>query len=174
MKKEYHIQITETINSNRFFGSLFENGDMEYISQVSHPQDRHLKLKQQVDFYKIYNPEDGRLMCVINLNYMFPIHKSLLIDLEYKNIENYRTFTSDIAKSKYIDLLNIEIKAINRLPIITSAIKIYENKYRYPNDRVSQRCFDFKRLEQACIEYKALKEKMEAQEQAAIGKEEKI
>lgn len=151
-----------------FFGSLFEVSDMVYVSQISHPQDRHLKLKQNIDFYKIYHPEDGRLISVINLNYMFPIHKSLITNLQYKNIDNHRTFTSDEAKSKYIDLLNIELKVINKLPIIESAKKIYNNKYKYPDDKVSKRCFDFKMLEQACLEYQIIEKTLK---EAIVTKE---
>ena len=154
-----------------FFGSLFEINDMVYVTQISHSQDRHIKLKQNIDFYKIYHPDDGRLISVINLNYMFPIHKSLLIDLKYKDIDKHRTFISDKAKSKYIDLLNIELKIINELPITENAIKIYDNKYKYPDNNVSKRSFDFKKLEQACLEYQVLEEINEAQEQVASDKE---
>jgi protein AbiQ len=153
-----------------FFGSLFEINDMVYVTQISHPQDRHIKLKQNIDFYKIYHPDDGRLISVINLNYMFPIYKSLLIDIKYKDIHKHRTFINDEAKSKYIDLLNTELKIINELPIAENAVKIYDNKYKYPDDKVAKRSFDFKKLEQACIKYQALKEIADSQEQAASGK----
>ena len=40
---------------------------MCYITQVSHAQPRHDKLKQQKDFYKIFDPKNpARLMAVIN------------------------------------------------------------------------------------------------------------
>ena len=35
-----------------FFGILFETDNLYYVTQVSHPQKRHKKLKQQKDFYK--------------------------------------------------------------------------------------------------------------------------
>ena len=136
-----------------FFGSLFELDDIVYISQVSHPQGRHKTMTQQLDFYKIYHPDDGRLIAVVNLNYMFPIHKSLLVDLQYKDIEKYRTFRNDTEKSKYIDLLTNELRQINQLPLIKNSQKIYAIKYNYPNADVSLRSFDFKKLEQGCNEY---------------------
>lgn len=157
-----------------FFGSLFEIDDMVYVSQISHPQDKHLKMKQNIDFYKIYHPDDGRLISVVNLNYMFPIHKSLLIDLEYKEIDKHRAFVSDEAKSKYIDLLNIELKIINELPIIENATKLYNNKYTYPDNKVSKRCFDFKQLEKACLKYMVLKEQTKSQEQVAAVEQKEL
>jgi protein AbiQ len=136
-----------------FFGSLFEIDEMVYISQVSHPQDRHRTMTQQLDFYKIYHPDDNRLIAVVNLNYMFPIHKSLLINLQYKNIDQYRTFKSIEEKSKYIDLLSNELKQINNLPLITNSKRIYLLKYEHPDAKVSLRSFDFKKLEQGCNEF---------------------
>ena len=41
-----------------FFGNLFEKDDLCYITQISHAQERHRKLRQQKDFYKIYDPKD--------------------------------------------------------------------------------------------------------------------
>lgn len=60
-----------------FFGILFEKNNLYYITQISHAQSRHKNMKQQKDFYKIYDPAiSNRLIAVINLNYMFPIPKS--------------------------------------------------------------------------------------------------
>lgn len=58
------------------------------------------------------NPD--RLVAVINLNYMFPIHKSLIKNLEYKDIEKHRTFKTPKEKSQYIDLLTKELAQINK------------------------------------------------------------
>ena len=157
LRNEYEPRIPfSDYGSNKykpFFGSLFEFNNIVYVTQISHPQKRHIKLKQNIDFYKIYHPNDGRLIAIINLNYMLPIHKSLLTNLEYKNIENYRTFINEEEKSKYIDLLRLEIKKINELPISKNAVKIYNIKCDYPDNNVAKRCFDFKRLENACQLY---------------------
>jgi protein AbiQ len=135
-----------------FFGSLFEIGDLVYITQVSHPQKRHTYLKEDVDFIKLY--DNKRLVAVVNLNYMFPVHKNKLIEIEYGKIENFRIFDSELSKSGYITLLKKEMKQITSKQVNTKAIDLYKRKYDYPNDRVSQRCIDFKKLEQKCIEYK--------------------
>lgn len=136
-----------------FFSPLFEVNDLVYITQISHPQKRHNDIKQNIDFYKIYNPSDNRLLAVINLNYMFPIHKSLMFDLRYKEIERYRTFKNEEEKSKYIDLLRIELNIINKLPLQKNALKIYDMKYEYPDNYISKRSFDFKKLEEGCLKY---------------------
>ena len=141
-----------------FFGILFEQGELLYVTQISHPQSRHKTLKNSLDFKKIFVPDKDsskadRLIAVVNLNYMFPIHKSLVNDLEYKDIEKYRTFLSLQEKSKYIDLLRTELNIINSLKLEDAAKKIYYLKQTNPENRVAQRCFDFLKLEEYALKY---------------------
>lgn len=138
-----------------FFGVLFEENGLYYITQVSHPQKRHIKMKQQKDFYKLYDPNiKNRLIAVVNLNYMFPIPKNCTYEFKKKDIHLYRTFESEQQKSKYINLLNTELKIINTMKLDEKAIGIYNLKYQDPLDRVSKRCLDFKQLENAAKLYK--------------------
>ena len=132
-----------------FFGILFETDNLYYVTQVSHPQKRYKKLKQQKDFYKIYDPTDSkRFIAVVNLNYMFPIPKECTSKFMKKEIDTYRTFDSDEAKTQYIRLLNKELKAINKMDLGTKALELYELKYSEPNSTISKRCIDFKRIEE--------------------------
>ncbi len=87
-----------------FFGALFEVDDLIYVTQVSHPQTRHLTMHNALDFHKIYLPNDSlsstdRLAAVVNLNYMFPLPKTMLKFLDYSAIEQHRTFSSLSEKS---------------------------------------------------------------------------
>lgn len=155
-KVEHRIPKTD-YGSDRykpFFGILFEIGDLYYITQVSHPQKRHKDLKQQKDFYKIFDPKNSdRLIAVINLNYMFPIPKEQTAPFVKKNIDTYRTFKSEKEKSKYIDLLDTELSVINTMDIGNKAKALYELKYNKPDNAVSKRCIDFKEIEQLAIKY---------------------
>lgn len=138
-----------------FFGVLFEVDDLYYVTQVSHPQPRHQKMKQQKDFFKLFHPKRiDNLIAVVNLNYMFPIPKQYTNDFEYKNIDLYRTFSSETEKSRYINLLNLELRAINSLNLGTKAKDLYDWKYANPNDTVSKRCIDFKNIENLAKLYK--------------------
>ena len=155
--REYENRIPRTDYGGRykpFFGVLFERDNLLYITQVSHPQERHKKLKQQRDFYKIYDPKDeSRLIAVINLNYMFPIPKSEVYPFNKADIDSYRTFKDEMEKNKYIRLLDLELKQINTLNLSGNAVKVYENKYTYPNSMLAKRCLDFKMLETYAKQY---------------------
>lgn len=138
-----------------FFGVLFETNDLYYITQVSHPQPRHNGMKQQKDFYKVYDPKQpSRLIAVINLNYMFPIPKTETSPFEKSKIHTYRTFATERDKSRYIDLLDMELSAINSMDIGTKASELYAFKYKYPKHAVSKRCIDFKNMEKLALQYK--------------------
>ncbi len=132
-----------------FFGVLFEVGDLYYITQVSHPQKRHIHMRQQKDFYKLFDPKNSsRLIAVVNLNYMFPVPKKYTHNFEKSKIDTYRNFESESSKSKYINLLNMELKIINTLDLDEKALFIYNLKYSDPDNTVSKRCIDFKYMEQ--------------------------
>ena len=132
-----------------FFGILFEKDNLYYVTQVSHPQERHKKMKQQKDFYKIFNPKNPQqLLAVINLNYMFPIPKEYTYKFEKKKINTYRSFESEQSKNNYIALLNTELKVINTLNLESKSLNVYNLKYIKPHDKISQRCIDFKKMEQ--------------------------
>ncbi len=136
-----------------FFGVLFETEEFYYVTQISHPQSRHLKMKANLDFKKVYLPDSNRLIAVINLNYMFPIPKALHKRLEYKDIDKHRTFIDEIEKSKYIDLMKTELKLINMMNIEKSAVRVYKNKYENPDSDLAKRCIDFKTMEELAIQY---------------------
>ena len=40
-----------------FFGVLFETDDLCYVTQISHAQPRHFRMKNSIDFHKIYHPK---------------------------------------------------------------------------------------------------------------------
>lgn len=141
-----------------FFGVLFEQGELVYVTQISHAQERHKSMKTSLDFMKIYLPErdptaPDRLVAVVNLNYMFPVPKCLLQNLDYRDIEKHRTFRSQAEKSMYIDLLTKELAKINTMGVDTKAKKLYKLRKDYPQDRVSLRCVDFCALEKVAKSY---------------------
>ena len=84
-------------------------------------------MKESIDFVKIFDKTNKKLISVININYMFPVPKSEIIEVKYKNINNFRTFSSLDEKNKYIDLLRHEMKVINNKNIQTQALKVYNS-----------------------------------------------
>lgn len=149
LRENYESRIPRTEYGNDklkpFFGELMRVGDLAYVTQVSSAKPRHNKIKANIDFQKIIH--NDKLIAVINLNYMFPVPASEMIDLEYGKIDEYVDFKNDIVKGKYIDLLKREMKHIRELPLENNAHLLYALKYDKPEHAISKRCFDFKALE---------------------------
>lgn len=97
-----------------FFGVLFEKGGFAYVSQVSHPQPRHASISGP-DFVKVY--DGSKLLCVVNLNYMFPIPRNEIRYLDYSKIQSYRSFHSEKEKNDYIALLKKEMSLMQTMGI---------------------------------------------------------
>ena len=136
-----------------FFSPLFELDGFVYVTQITSKKERHKTMKNSLDFIKIYY-ENGNLIGAVNLNYMFPVPKNLIIEITGSNIEKYRSFDSEIDKSKYLNLLKHEMKEILKNSIEEKAKKIYEIKQTKPQHVVSKRCLDFKKLEIEAKNYK--------------------
>lgn len=135
-----------------FFKPLFIINDLVYVTQISSPKEKHKKLKENLDFKKIYR--ENNLIGVVNLNYMFPVPMDKIIDIEYKNIDKYKKFNNSIEKSKYIALLKHEMSEIIKKEIDISAEKLYKIITEKENTIFHNRCFDYKKLELAAFEFK--------------------
>lgn len=134
-----------------FFSPLFEKDGLVYATQVSSKKPRHLKMKESIDFVKIFDKTNKKLISVINLNYMFPVPKSEIIEVKYKNIDNFRTFSSLDEKNKYINLLKYEMKVINNKNIQAQALKVYNSVNT--DSFLKNRSLSFLLLEEKAIEY---------------------
>ena len=101
-----------------FFSPLFEKDGLVYVTQVFSKKPRHLKMKESIDFVKIFDKTNKKLISVINLNYMFPVPKSEIIEVKYKNIQAqalkvYNSVNTDsFLKNRSLSFLLLEEKAI--------------------------------------------------------------
>lgn len=134
-----------------FFSPLFTKGNLTYVTQISSKKERHLKMKEQIDFIKIYDNENKNLLGVVNLNYMFPVPNDKIINVSYKDIDKYRKFKTEQEKNTYIYLLKIEMKKIRERKINLLAEKLYE--IVKTNSFISKRCLNFYFLEEKANEY---------------------
>ena len=143
-KLKFHLGVVLNINN------------LNYYVPVSSPRPKHLKMKDGIDFIKIYHFSTNRLLCVLNLNNMIPVPSEFVELLEYSNIENYRTFKDIKEKNDYIFLLKDELNSINfkETKILQKAQKLYEAVKNNPDSRIANRCCDFIELEKFYLLYK--------------------
>ena len=134
-----NAKITQNF-SRKYIGILFEINGLKYFAPLSSFKEKHKRLSETIDFIKIGD------MAVLNLNNIFPVLEgvySLKDPAAEKNLQ-------------YRILLNNEIRIIKQKTelIINNAKTVYNHKTT--NDgksRLSQRCLNFKLLEDKCKEW---------------------
>lgn len=122
--KEY-IQFLKTIDTRipdadygkehfkPFFAPLFEKNGLVYVSQISSAKPRHNKLKEDLDFFKIYDDKTKQIISVVNINFMFPVPKDKLTFVKYSEIDKYRKFKNSIEKKIVLERVSEQEKKEN-------------------------------------------------------------
>ncbi len=126
-------------NSRKYIGIVFRVNDMEYFAPLSSFKEKHDKMKESLDFIKIKN------YAVINLNTMFPVPKGC-----YKYVD-----ISKESNPKYKALLIAEYRYIKSIQekIIKNAAMLYRLKSKGVTSSLTNRCNDFKILEELLQKY---------------------
>lgn len=137
-----------------YFGIIYKINGFNYYLPVSSAKEKHKTMKNNLDFLKLID-KDGKIIAVLNINNMIPVPSQFISDLNYKDIDQYRTFENEFDKKIYIDLLRKELDIINSMPdkIKKNANLLYEFCKQYPNNKLTQRCCNFRLLQEKAIEY---------------------
>lgn len=137
----------------KYIGVVFKINNFKYFAPLASFKAKHFCMKDTLDFIKIDT------MAVINLNNMIPVSDD---QITYCDIEKEK----DI---KYRDLLRNEYKICKKKEnlILKNAHKLYEKVTIY-SSFISQRCVNFKLLEEKSLEYKSY---LELTREVAAAKE---
>lgn len=129
-----------------FIGILFKIENCEYFAPLASPKEKHIKMKNKIDFLKIKGGELG----AVNFNNMIPVkeHNYYLVDLNRTNLS--------ILEQKYQQLLKQQLQWLNEHynQLKNKSFKLYQlyNSGRLP-ENIKERCCNFKLLEEKCLEY---------------------
>ena len=142
---EEHIFKNRKISQNfsrKYVGVVLNINGFDYFAPLSSFKEKHKRLSETTDFIKI------GVYAVINLNNMFPAPLELCKQINFNEIEDLN----------YKNLLRNEYRIIRKKAalILQNASAVY--KHRLLNDgksKLSQRCNNFKLLEEKSKEYKA-------------------
>ena len=137
-----------------YVGTVIICNNKKYLIPLSHPVEKHKKMKACADFDKIVD-KHGKLIGVLNYNLMIPVEEKQLTKVDLKSGKN------DSASERYYKQL-----CIDELNWCRKNADIITNKanclYRLCNDNSNykgkNRCLDFNRLEKACKKYNTSKD----------------
>ena len=127
--------------SRKYIGIIIEINRFKYFAPLSSFKQKHKRLCETVDFIKV------GIYAVINLNNMFPAPMPLCKSVKIENIKN----------EHYKNLVRAEYRIIKQKTeqILINAKDVYNHKMiNDGKSKLSQRCNDFKLLEEKCKGYK--------------------
>lgn len=135
---------------NRIYvGIVVVCNEKKYLIPLSHPVQKHKKMKPRADFDKIYD-KNQKLLGVLNYNLMIPVEEQQLIKINLKCNKN-DSIADKYYKQLCIDELNWCRK--NADIIINKANCLYNLCTEESNYKGKIRCLNFKRLETECEKY---------------------
>ena len=135
-----------------FVGVLFEIENMKYFAPLSSPKQKHLTMRNNIDFHKL---QEGKLGA-INFNNMIPVP-----DGEYSVIDTHSESLT-YQEEKYKILLQNQLRWLNRdgRMLRNIAYSLYEKRINGTlSNRIQRRCCDFYLLEKKCKEWVAERNK---------------
>lgn len=137
-KVPYNFKEKET---RPFVGVLFAVNDFLYFAPLSSPKEKHVKLRNKIDFLKL----DSGKLGAINFNNMVPVTEKNIIKIDV-----------DSNEQKYNKLLKEQLFWLNRNKDILyiKSKKLYDKFIDNTLDRrIRERCCNFILLEEKCNEY---------------------
>ena len=139
------------IPQSGYVGIVIICNKRKYLIPLSHPVEKHKKMRSKADFDKITD-KHGKLLGVLNYNLMIPIEEQQLIKINLK-IDK----TDSVANKHYKQLCIDELTWCRKNSdiIINKARCLYELCTGKSNYKGKNRCLDFIKLEYACDKYNA-------------------
>ena len=135
---EQHLFYDEGVR--KYIGILLEIKGFRYFAPLSSYKQKHIKMKESVDFIKIKD------YAVININNMIPVPDGQYVLVDVNGVKD----------PHYKYLLQAESREINRQRnrIIKNAHIVYTHKLRNGNmTSLAKRTNDFGLLERKCKQY---------------------
>ena len=121
----------------------------KYLIPLSHPVEKHKKMKPRADFDKIID-KHGKLIGVLNYNLMIPVEDKQIQRVDLKRMK------TDTPADKYYKNLCIDEMAWcrkNQEVIVNKANVLYALCTDQSDYKGKDRCLDFKKMEKICDKY---------------------
>ena len=136
----FHNKKQSQQNERKYIGVVFFINGFNYFAPLSSFKDKHINMKDSIDFLKIKN------YAVINLNNMFPVPLSECNYVEISKVNDPKYKALLLAEYRYIKSVQDKIRK--------NAATVYSHKLKNgKSTALAKRCNDFSALEKACAIY---------------------
>ncbi len=130
-----------------YVGVLFQINNLKYFAPLSSPKEKHLKMPDNsLDYMKINNGELG----IVNFNNMIPLISDTYEDMDLSTIK----YNSEEEKYRLLLIKQYEYLLDHVLELRDKSQKLYYlYTHDYLDEKIKNRCCNFKLLEEKCKEY---------------------
>ena len=132
-----------------FVGIIVICNSRKYLVPLSHPVEKHKRMKPRADFDKILN-RHGKLIGVLNYNLMIPVENAQVRTVDVKEKRE------DSPAERYYKQLCVDELSWcrkNQETIVNKANVLYSLCTEDSTYKGKNRCLDFRNLEQVCDKY---------------------
>jgi protein AbiQ len=138
-----------------FLGVIIICNEHKYCVPLSKPKNKHIKMRDKIDFKKIMC--EGSLIGVLNFNLMIPVEDAQIqrIDTKIRKHDN-----SDTKKKKQLLIKELEWCNTHKRDLMNTANVLYQKYISGQNFSAKEQCLDFRRMEQECWRYNQRLEKI--------------
>lgn len=127
-----------------FIGIVIICDEKQYCVPLSSPKDKHISMKNDVDFHKVLDPH-GKLIGVLDFNNMIPVREDVLKKINVK-INPHDSKSVKHYKNLMIDQINFCQQ--NQEIIIAKANKLYRIvQKKNASGQLKRRCLNWNKLE---------------------------
>ncbi|MBE5861432.1 MAG: type III toxin-antitoxin system ToxN/AbiQ family toxin [Lachnospiraceae bacterium] len=134
-----------------YVGVIVMLNNRKYLIPLSHPVEKHKKMKPRADFDKIMDRK-GKLIGVLNYNLMIPVEDAQTQKVILKDNKD-----DTVAEKHYKQLCIDELMWCrkNREAIVNKARVLYDLCGENSKYKGKDRCLDFRKMERVCDRYNA-------------------
>jgi protein AbiQ len=131
-----------------FLGVIIMCNGHKYCVPLSKPKNKHMKMRDKIDFKKIMC--EGSLIGVLNFNLMIPVEEAQIqrIDTKIRRHDN-----ADTKKKKQLLIRELEWCNNHKRDLINTANVLYQKYISGEKFSAKEQCLDFRRMEQECRNY---------------------
>ena len=132
-----------------YVGVIVICNERKYLIPLSHPVEKHKKMKPRADFDKITDKK-GKLLGVLNYNLMIPVTERQLSKV---NLKPAKTDSAAVMHYKQLCIDELNWCRKNASTIINKANCLYQLCTSASPYKGKSRCLDFKKLEKECEKF---------------------
>lgn len=138
---------------------LHAKSGYDYFCPLTSYKPKFTAVNDTITFMKITDQRNNHILGALKFNYMIPVPKHEVIEINEQNLDEFISFSTAAEKSKYWNLLNLELRIINKQKyrVLSKAERLYDICLTEVEQPINNYCLNFNLLDQKCRDFEMQK-----------------